>query len=137
MEYCAPLGIPHSVFLGRVVGKNDPYWLESDQDKAIMWKIWSSETCPQCGTRNEGWVDEKGRYLEEPKYEVVTHKCFGCEEVKRMESAIPSDSKGVYVVARKRTPGSDFEVDQRELEKERRERNEALQGPAIPNNSYY
>lgn len=113
MEYCAPLGLPHSQFLN---------WHEDDQDKALAFLLFKGEICPNCGTSNDGWVDDRGRWLDEPKYEVVTHKCYGCEEIGSLKDSIPDHQKSsVYVVARKRKPGTESEVILRETEMERRE----------------
>lgn len=45
LGYCAPHGIPLSVFLGRVVYPGDPVWLERDAQAAVWW----SQLCKDCG----------------------------------------------------------------------------------------
>lgn len=69
MEYCAPLGLPHSKFLG---------WDPSDQDKAIAWVIHNMSKCPQCGTFPEDYMGDNGRPLEPPPMVVKTKRCYGC-----------------------------------------------------------
>jgi hypothetical protein len=73
MEYAGPRGIPHSVFLGRVVGPGEPQWLDADRDKAIWWMIHQRQACPECGTRPDEWADDPDAYVPEP------HHCRGCE----------------------------------------------------------
>jgi hypothetical protein len=73
MDYCAPRGIPHSVFLGRVVGPGEPVWLGADRDKALWWLIHDRQTCRGCGTRPEEWEDDLHAYVAAP------HHCRGCE----------------------------------------------------------
>lgn len=46
LEYCAPRGIPLSVFLGRIVYPGDPQWLPRDVE-AAMW--WLASRCTSCG----------------------------------------------------------------------------------------
>jgi len=73
MQYCGPRGIPHSVFLGRVVGPDQPMWLDADREKAMWWSIYKAQTCPECGTRPAEWADDLDAYEPEP------HHCRGCE----------------------------------------------------------
>lgn len=128
MEYCSPLGIPHSEFLR---------WDEDDQDKALAFMIFKAELCPKCATKNTGWVDEKGRWLNEPRYEAVTYHCFGCDEIANLEETVPSTAKGTFVHARRRTPGSIPEVILRENEMERREKEIREYERDIPQGGYY
>lgn len=89
MEYCAPLGIPHSEFLR---------WDKDDRDKAIAWQLRKMATCPRCGTRHEEWEEDHNAYVGEER------QCRGCEVRERTEAAIPKDDprRGVYVTLRKR-----------------------------------
>lgn len=73
MQYCGPRGIPHSVLLGRIVGPNDPLWLDSDREKAVWWATYQAQTCPDCGTRPDEWTDDPNAFAPEP------HFCRGCE----------------------------------------------------------
>ena len=81
-----PLGIPHSVFLGRIVGSVDPYWLNDDQDKAVAWNNEKAEICASCGTRDADWRDEKGRVLFPAPYEVISRICAGCEQIENFKA---------------------------------------------------
>ena len=86
MDYCGPIGLPHSKFLG---------WSEEDQDKAIAWHVNKLMTC-QCGTDPGEWIDKDGR-LEYPlPYVLKTRKCWGCTmlEDKRSEMS-PEDMSGI------------------------------------------
>lgn len=64
MSYCAPLGIPHSTFLG---------WSPDDREKALWWEIHRRQTCQSCGTRSAEFDDDKDAYLPEAWH------CRGCE----------------------------------------------------------
>lgn len=55
--------------------------------------------------------------LENPPFEPVTHKCYGCAEMERLRETIPEGQKGVYVVI-KPTEGETREIEQRLKEKE-------------------
>lgn len=92
----------------------------------LAYLIWAAEICPNCGTKNNWWVDDTGRYLDEPTHEMVSHKCHGCEIRSRMQATIPDDSPGVYVLPQRRTPGLLMEIEQREVEMEARERADRL-----------
>jgi hypothetical protein len=72
MEYCGPRGIPHSVFLGRIVGPTEPQWLDADRNKATWWLIHQRQTCPECGTRDEEWAADEDAYVP------AMHFCRGC-----------------------------------------------------------
>lgn len=88
MEYCAPLGIPHSTFL---------QWDPDDRDKAIAWQLRKMSSCPRCGTREDEWEHDHNAYVGEMR------RCRGCEVRERVESSVsPEDGKGIYVTLRKR-----------------------------------
>lgn len=48
--------------------------------------------CPQCGTREQEWLDEQGEYQE--TYVALSHKCFGCEEIAAKQAEIPEGRAG-------------------------------------------
>jgi len=48
LNYCAPRGIPLSVFQGRVVYPGDPQWLESDWLAALEWQADEAGKCSGC-----------------------------------------------------------------------------------------
>lgn len=68
MGYCAPRGIPHSVFLG---------WDADDRDKALSWHLHELERCHSCGTRPEEFDAERGG--DRNAYTAEPHFCRGCE----------------------------------------------------------
>lgn len=76
IEYCAPRGIPLSVFCGRVVYPGDPMWTEDDQQAAIDWQIHDRLKCPECGfPRDECMADED----DAPAYTVELRRCHACK----------------------------------------------------------
>jgi hypothetical protein len=45
------------------------------------------------------WIDPKTRrYLDTPKWEAETLRCFGCAEMETAQKDIPAGEKGVRVV---------------------------------------
>ena len=68
-----PLGIPHSIFLGRVPKPGEPYWLDDDQDKALAFVAERAKVCPDCATRPEEWAEDEYAYVAD------TYVCPGCE----------------------------------------------------------
>ncbi len=107
MELCETWGIPHSIFLGRPWPKpGEALWLDEDQDKAIAYFLFKKESCAQCGTREEDWVDESGRYLNPPKLEPIAVRCHGCETKEQFQDSLPKGAtqRGVYVAFRKFDP---------------------------------
>jgi hypothetical protein len=63
LDYCVPLGIPHSQFLA---------WDTVDQDKAIAWRREQAKVCRGCGTRKEEWASDKFAYVGH------IEECRGC-----------------------------------------------------------
>lgn len=120
MGYCVDKGIPYSVFCGRTQEMGTPYWTDDDRQKVMAFLEFKAELCPRCGTRESDWVDDEKRFLDEPKYEAITHKCFGCSEINRISSTIPEGQTGVYAFLA-RYMGGELEVNRREAEKKQRE----------------
>lgn len=89
-----PLGIPHSIFLGRVPGPNEPYWLDDDQDKALAWTRREARRCPKCRTLPEEWERDPDAYLAD------THRCLGCERVEQAYASVGDDERGVHAYLR-------------------------------------
>lgn len=88
MEYCAPLGIPHSKFL---------QWDSDDRDKAIAWQLRRMSTCPRCRTRDDEWEHDHHAYVAEKV------RCRGCEVREAAEASLTQeDGRGAYVTLRKR-----------------------------------
>lgn len=84
MDYCGPIGLPHSQFLG---------WSYDDQDKAIAWSLDRKSKCGTCGTVTSEWLDEEGRDREPPPYEAKTQICLGCQSLADKQNEIPEDRR--------------------------------------------
>lgn len=80
MEYCSPLGLPHSKFLE---------WDASDRDKAISYMQWKKKFCPRCGTDPAEWLDERGRTVEPPPFVATTNVCHGCATLEEERATRP------------------------------------------------
>ena len=84
MDYCAPKGIPHSVFRK---------WRESDQEKVIAWLIDKADR-HTCGSYPDEWLDENNRPLDPPPMFVRTSRCQGCIELGQVEDMIRKENNG-------------------------------------------
>ena len=85
LDYCVPLGIPHSAFLA---------WDEDDQDKAIAYTLEMRRVCKSCGTRADEWTNDKDAYTGD------LYRCFGCERIEQEQDNVPDDktkARGVKV----------------------------------------
>ena len=82
LEYCAPRGIPHSVFLR---------WSDDDRDKALAWARLGRATCSDCGTRPDEWEADRDAYRPDH------HICQGCLEIAQHRGQIKDIAE--------RTPG--------------------------------
>lgn len=83
MDYCAPLGIPHSRFLS---------WDELDQDKALAWQREQRKVCPGCGTRAEQWERDPFALVASAR------RCRGCESIAQAREQVPEGEQGVQIV---------------------------------------
>jgi len=101
LAYCAPRGIPLSVFLGRVVGNGDPQWTPRDAEAAVLWHIEQSARCSGCGRpRNECMVE----FAEAPEYEVTPIRCWACEARDKMSQEFREkggSGSGLYMTVAK------------------------------------
>ena len=104
-------------------------WTENDRLKVLAYMQWKGSICPNCGTRNEDWVDERGRLLDEPKYEAATYKCYGCEQLDMLREQIPSGQKGVYAIPKEYDPNDVPEIVKRKRERELMELGVFEEGP--------
>lgn len=95
MRFCNKVGIPHSVFTGRVVRPGEPMWLDDDQDKAIAYMLLEGELCGQCHTAFREWDADTDAYIVEAK------RCLGCEALEMFYSEIPHGQKGIKAWLRK------------------------------------
>lgn len=83
LDYCVERGIPHSVFLGRVVGPNDPQWTDDDRDKVLAYRDAMASVCPSCRTRRELWERDDLAYIGQ------LDSCPGCRALSEEEQNIP------------------------------------------------
>lgn len=90
LDYCVPLGVPHSVFTGRVVDpqRGDPAWLPTDRAYALAWGELKRATCPGCGTRADEWAEDDDAYIGDHTY------CEGCARLAEEKNNIPRDPEG-------------------------------------------
>ncbi|MGH3096101.1 MAG: hypothetical protein ACRDMV_08900 [Streptosporangiales bacterium] len=89
MAYCAPLGIPHSVFCS---------WDADDRAKALAWQARKWQSCAQCGTRPEEWDPAAGGDVQ--AYTTRRRVCRGCQVMQGARDAIASENdtpRGEYV----------------------------------------
>lgn len=82
MDYCAPLGLPHSHFLG---GPAD--WSAHDRELAMGWAMRKAQTCPGCGTRRDQW--ERDRQA----FDAELYDCPGCFLRAAAEKQLPDESR--------------------------------------------
>lgn len=98
LAYCVPLGIPHSVLLGRDPVAEGPPWTSDDLELALAWRRLQAECCPQCGTRRRDWFDATtGEPLEEPAVAVALQRCAGCEAAAHAADGIAKSERGMHV----------------------------------------
>jgi hypothetical protein len=86
------MGIPHSVFTGRVVQPGvDPEWTDEDQDKALAWNRVQSSLCPGCRTRRDLWREHDHT---DPPYMGQIDQCPGCQMLEQERRNIPEGTEG-------------------------------------------
>jgi hypothetical protein len=86
-----PKGLPHSVFLGRVVGPADPMWTDADRDKALAYERAMADLCPSCRTRMSVWEQE--RLSDTPPYVGQQRRCDGCQALRQEEDNVPQGQR--------------------------------------------
>jgi hypothetical protein len=86
MAYCAPIGMPHSQFLG-----GPPRWTPEDRDKALAWQELQRQTCSGCGTRADEWDPNKGG--DRRAYVAEVRVCPGCAVRERGEADLNDPAK--------------------------------------------
>lgn len=95
LDYCAPVGIPLSVFNGRTVYPGDPMWLPEDRAAALDWHVENSTRCPGCGHSQAVTTSS-----EPPDYEVEAVVCHACmaktREAQRMRETRGDDMGAIY-----------------------------------------
>jgi hypothetical protein len=86
LDYCAPRGIPLSVFLGRVIYPGDPQWLPEDTEAALWWQ---ANVC-SCGQLLSESMDPANEKL----YAAEGLWCFACRAIHR--EAVAMTGKNPY-----------------------------------------
>lgn len=88
MAYCAPRGIPLSVFL---------CWSEDDQHAALGWQTHEARRCASCGTHPEEWDERQGG--DRHAYHGEHYQCPGCRTLDRVRQApeIVNGEPGMHV----------------------------------------
>lgn len=81
LNYCVPLGIPWSKFLG---------WDPVDQDLALDWVDAQRQVCA-CGTRRAEWDSDSTAYVG------FIDQCPGCELIEMERQNVPEGMKGAKV----------------------------------------
>lgn len=76
-RYCGEHGIPRSVFLGRVVGPDEPLWLPADVESALRYQTEQDALCPGCRQPRRESFDTSHRYAAE------LHICQGCAPMQK------------------------------------------------------
>jgi len=80
-----PRGIPHSEFLGRVVGPNDARWEDRDRELALAWMRMDRERCSGCGTFQDEWDRDRFAYVAHARV------CPGCENLENEKHNLPRE----------------------------------------------
>ncbi len=80
-----PLGIPYSVFSGRVVAPGKPQWTAQDRDMALSYLAHKAPECPNCRTRADEWKSDPDAYV------VADYECEGCARLAAERDNLPDD----------------------------------------------
>lgn len=73
--YCAPRGIPLSIFRGRVPAPGEPHWLPLDRAAALAWHERELTRCPGCGLDQRETTDAGN----DDKYTAEGVRCHACK----------------------------------------------------------
>jgi hypothetical protein len=80
LEYCAPRGIPLSVFIDqRVVYPGDPQWTGKDAAAALWWQAEQDKRCDGCGGNLVETLDPDN----EDRYRAEGVWCHRCRAIQR------------------------------------------------------
>lgn len=92
LRFCAPRGIPLSVFLEqRPVYPGEPVWLEDDMLAALDWQAHQDQTCDGCGQNID---DTFGPAHEEKWNAEMSGHCDSCRALRRAALvAVDSDEQ--------------------------------------------
>lgn len=101
LEYCAPRGIPLSVFLyARVVYPGEPQWTEDDVQAVFDWQAEQANRCECGGDLRETMLEENAYgYKATPLY------CHRCRAIHRAAVALAKGKPDP-------TAGTRYRVDQ-------------------------
>ncbi|MGA5629794.1 hypothetical protein ACPCTH_33500 [Streptomyces cellulosae] len=101
MAYCAPHGIPYSVFMGRQVKPGQAEWTEEDTALAVEWQRMQDEKCRGCGQPVTESLDDAGGY------ETELVRCFACQALEERRAELAKEERplhGVKTVVRHLPP---------------------------------
>lgn len=90
-----PRGIPHSVFLGRIVGPEDAEWEAEDVRLALGWEAWRASFCDGCGQPKRLGIET----VDDDDFDVHVHVCAGCTAKHRRLSKLAEDGVTVGLYA--------------------------------------
>jgi hypothetical protein len=65
--------------MGRVPQTSEPYWLDTDRQKVLERQADLRDHCGSCGQRRSDWLDERGKELRDPPFEMAEILCPACE----------------------------------------------------------
>jgi hypothetical protein len=104
LDYCAPLGIPRSLFVGEraVPGPGGEAWTEDDVEYALAWQAIAAENCPGCGQPKSESFDP----ANERAYDVTALVCHACAARTHRQASFEDadgDLAGLYMTVTKTT----------------------------------
>lgn len=92
LDYCAPRGIPLSVFLDQ--------WSQKDRQAALQWMAEQNRKCSGCGNPLDECMSEDG-----PEYEAELLRCYACaardDRSAKLSEDPPKSRHGAYIVTRR------------------------------------
>lgn len=77
--------MPHSEFLGRVVGPGEPRWEDRDRELALAYTAMDRERCNGCGTFQDEWDRDRFAFVAH------TSVCPGCENLENERANVPKE----------------------------------------------
>lgn len=80
LTYCAPRGVPLSVFQGRTVYPGEPMWLEDDMLAALEWQAEQARLCSGCGHNLD---DTMGPANSDKWNAEIAGACDACKAIDR------------------------------------------------------
>ena len=75
LDYCAPHGIPLSVYRGRIVALGEAQWLEGDYQAAALWQARENARCTGCGLD----LRETTKAENDDAYTAKGIRCHACK----------------------------------------------------------